>query len=129
MTLAELQASNLDKARHFGKKLLALVDENDVRGHKSRALHALGLYHRQVGDLDKAKQMWEEALFLAHENRQRFLRWQLHGELAQIAATPGLRDVHLRIAREIIEQIAEPIENEELRQVFLIAPPVQAILS
>ena len=73
--------------------------------------------------------MWQEALFLAHETEQRFLCWQLHVELAHIAPNPNLCTVHLNMAREIINQIATPIEDEELRRSFLQAPLVQAVFN
>ncbi|MEZ4643528.1 MAG: tetratricopeptide repeat protein [Chloroflexota bacterium] len=129
LALAELQADNREQAFHFAQKLQEFAERSSVRSQKAKALYALGLYERQMGDEEQAKQILEEALFLAHETRQRFLRWQIHAELAHIATTPGLRDVHLRLAAELIQEIAAPLEDEELRQIFLAAPPVQNVLN
>lgn len=128
LALAELQADNREQAFRFAQRLQQFAEDSDVRSQKAKALYALGLCAQQAGDEERAKELWEEALFLAHETRQRFLRWQLHAELAHVATTPGLRDVHLRIAAELIHQIADPIEDEELRQVFLLSPMVQPVL-
>lgn len=129
LALAELEADNRAQAFYFAQKLQQFAEESAVRSQKARALYALGLYERQAGDENRAKQLWEEALFLAHETRQRYLRWQIHAELAHIATSPDLRDVHLRIAAKLIHQIADPLADEELRHTFLAAPPIQNILN
>jgi hypothetical protein len=78
--------------------------------------------------MNEAQQFWQQALFLAHETGRRMLLWQVHAALAEIAPSPALGTVHNRIAGEIIEQILHPIKDETLRQTFLQADPVRAVL-
>jgi hypothetical protein len=75
-----------------------------------------------------AEQLWQQGLFLAHEANRRMLLWQLHGALSRISNNPALKDVHNRIAAEVIQQIAFPIEDENLKQTFLNAPAVRDVL-
>jgi tetratricopeptide (TPR) repeat protein len=129
LALGELQAGNTAAGGEHGRALHQIALEKDLAVHQARALHVLGLYHQQHGDREEARAAWEEALFLAKETEQRFLRWQLHADLGRFVRKPALRQVHLRLAAEIIHQIAAPIEDPAARQTFLAAPPIQAVLT
>ena len=72
--------------------------------------------------------LWHRALFLAHETDRRTLLWQLHAGLAEIADNESLALVHYRIAGEVLRQMAEPIEDDSLRETFLNASPIKYIL-
>jgi hypothetical protein len=82
-----------------------------------------------AGNLTTAEELWQRALFLAHETENRVLLWQLHAALAQIAQQPNLAAVHNRIAAEVIQQIAEPFTDASLKAGFLEAGPVTAVLN
>ncbi|VAW34309.1 hypothetical protein MNBD_CHLOROFLEXI01-2610, partial [hydrothermal vent metagenome] len=82
-----------------------------------------------AGNLSTAEEQWHQALFLAHETENRMILWQLHAALAQIAELPNLATVHIRIAAEVIYQIAEPFTDEALKTGFLTAVPVTAVLN
>ena len=128
LTLVELERGNLETARQHATQLQEMAARDDSRNMMACAHYALGLYHQEKGDKNMAERMWQQTLFLAHEASNRALLWQTHAALAAIAATPDLAQVHRRIAAEVIHQIAEPIADEALRQKFLAAPPVQAVL-
>lgn len=99
------------------------------RWHQANGLYALGCYERLAGNLSTAEELWQRAIFLAHETENRMLLWQLHAALAQIAQQPSLASVHNRIAAEVIQQIAEPFTDESLKARFLGAEPVTAVLA
>jgi tetratricopeptide (TPR) repeat protein len=103
--------------------------ESDSRGHLARSLYALGLVAQAQADPNTAEELWQQALYMAHETERRMLLWQIHASLAEVARNESLAQVHYRIAGEVIHQIVEPIENERLRQVFLTAVPIQRILA
>jgi tetratricopeptide (TPR) repeat protein len=125
---AEIEVGNAEAGLEYANRLRELATENNLTGYQADALHALGLYARGKGDMVTAEQMWQQALFLAHEAGRRILLWQLHAGLAEISTNPSLKDVHNRIAAEVIQQIAFPITDETLRQRFLDAPATSAIL-
>ncbi|MCI0396633.1 MAG: tetratricopeptide repeat protein [Chloroflexi bacterium] len=128
LALAEIQRGNLERGREQAMELRRLAEQGNTRGYLADALHALGLYYQARGDEEAAQQMWQQALFLAHETGRRMLLWQVHAALAAIAPNADLAAVHNRIAAEVIEQIVHPIEDEALRQKFLQGPPVRAVL-
>ncbi|MCA9940047.1 MAG: tetratricopeptide repeat protein [Anaerolineales bacterium] len=128
LALAERQSGELAHAEARAQQLIALAETNKMRGYLADGLHALGLCKQARGDASAAEQLWQRAIFIAHETARRFLLWQLHAAMAEIAGNPDLTRVHYRIAAEVIEQIAYPLEDKELRQTFLNAAPIRAIL-
>jgi hypothetical protein len=107
--------------------LRTLAESRNSRTHLADAYHALGAYQQRSGNHSQAEQLWQQAIFLAHESDKRRLLWRLHADLANISTNPALTDVHRRIAAEVIHQMAYPIEDEALRQKFLNAPFIKAI--
>jgi tetratricopeptide (TPR) repeat protein len=99
------------------------------RWHQANGLYALGCYEQLAGNLSTAEELWQRAIFLAHETENRVLLWRLHAALSQIAQQPNLAAVHNRIAAEVIQQIAEPFTDEALKAEFLGAEPVTAVLN
>lgn len=113
----------------YAHTLLAATEPGQSRWHQANGLFVLGGFEQLVGNVSTAEELWQRAIFLAHETENRALLWQLHAALAQIARQPNLAAVHNRIAAEVILQIAEPFTDEALKAIFLGAEPVTAVLS
>lgn len=128
LALVELDLGKNDKAHEHALVLQEKASAANMRGYQAQALHILGICHQQAGEKVAAEQVWQQALFLAHETGQQSLLWRLHAGLAAISDNPALAATHNQIATEVIEQIIYPIEDEDLRQTFLSAPPVTAVL-
>lgn len=128
LALAERQNGQLPQAEARAKQLIALAEASKMRGYLADGLYALGLCRQSQGDTPAAEQFWQRSIFIAHETGRRFLLWQLHAAMAGLAGNPDLARVHYRIAAEVVEQIAYPLEAQELRQNFLNAAPIRAIL-
>ena len=109
--------------------LAATSEPGQSRWHRANGLYVSGLFKQMAGDNAAAEEMWQQAIFLAHETENRVLLWHLHAALAQIAQLPTLANVHNRIAAEVIQQIAEPFADEALQAQFLGAPAVTAVLN
>jgi hypothetical protein len=108
--------------------LKELTQSGQVSGHIAKALYVEGLCLKASGEQTRARQAWQQATILAHETGQQMLIWQLHAAQATIADNAKVAAVHQRIAAEMLEQIVYPIEDEKLRQKFLSAVPVRAVL-
>jgi tetratricopeptide (TPR) repeat protein len=128
LAMGEIQRGNLDQGRELAEQLREMAQKNGNQGSMAEALYALGRYHECRGELDASQRMWQQALFQAHETGRRVLLWQVHGALARIATHAELARVHYRIAAEIVQQIAQPIGDDTLREAFLRAQPVRLIL-
>mgnify|MGYP002624724736 CR=1 FL=1 len=118
------------EGREYAQVLLdSTTEPGRSRWHQANGLYVLGRYEKLAGNTATAEELWQRAIFLAHETENRVLLWQLHAALAQIAQQPNLAAVHNRIAAEVIQQIAEPFTDESLKAGFLGAEPVTAVLN
>lgn len=129
LALAELERNHDSVAREHIRELAEMAESSKARVYLARANYALGLYHKKQGNFSAAEEAWHQSLFQAHETAQRLLLWRIHASLGDIAPNQALADVHHRIAAEVIQQIAEPIEDEAVRAVFLNSAPIQAVLT
>lgn len=128
LAVAELERDRPDAAMQYAQTLKIESERIKARHFQARALYDLGLCYQHLGEGVAAEQMWHQALFLAHETQQQGLIWRLHARLAQVVGIAPLAETHNRIAAEVIEQIVYPIEDNHLRQKFLSAPEVKAVL-
>ncbi len=128
LVYAELERNRPDIAMQYAQTLRVEAEKLKARQYVARALFGLGLVYQNLGESVTAEQYWQQALFLAHETHQQNLIWQLHAGLAQIVGIAPLAETHNRIAAEVIDQIVYPIEDPDLRQKFLAAPSVRAVL-
>lgn len=129
LAITETQQSHILQAHQFATTLNELADQQKSTRFQARGRYAAGLVKQKQGELSAAAAQWQEALFLAHQSHQQSLLWQVHASLAEISDSPGLALVHWRIAAEIIQQIAHPIQDETLKQMFLQAPPIARVLA
>jgi tetratricopeptide (TPR) repeat protein len=116
-------------AQEHADALREMAQVVQAAGHLAEAYHALGVCHQYLGETEKACQLWQQAVLIAHEASKQMLIWQIHAALAQIAPSPQLAIIHYRMAAEMIEQIIYPIEDRVLRRKFLEAEPVQSVLA
>jgi tetratricopeptide (TPR) repeat protein len=128
LAYAELQRGNPAAAYDYAWRLKDEAEKSQALVDLVYGLYVLGMCHQRQGDGAAAEQVWQQGIFLAHQTGQRMILWQIHAGLAEVAANRNLAAVHRRIAAEVIQQIAFPIEDETVRQKFLSAPAVQAIL-
>lgn len=129
LVVTELQQDHIGTAESYADQLFDLANRKDSERYRARARYVLGLVKQKQGDSNAAAEQWQQALFLAHQTHQQMLLWQIHASLAEASPIPGLGAVHLRIAAEIIQQIAQPIKDEALKQKFLSSSPVASVLS
>lgn len=128
--LARVKLGQGDAAgRQYAQNLLTETEPGQSRWHRANGLYVLGCFEQREGNLSMAEELWQQAIFLAHETENRFLLWQLHAALARISKLPNLASVHNRIAAEVIHQIVEPFGDDPLRETFLNAAPVAAVLT
>jgi tetratricopeptide (TPR) repeat protein len=124
----EAERANWEKAWQYGEELLAEAEKLGTKGHQGEAMFVLGKIAAGKNDLLTAEGYWQRGLFLAHETGKRYLLWQTHAALAEIAQSSALAQAHYKIAGDIIGQILYPIEDKGLRGSFLEAKLVKKVL-
>jgi hypothetical protein len=55
--------------------------------------------------------------------------WKLHAAMSHMVDNPAIAAVHMQIAADFIRQTAEPLQDPKLKESFLNAPPVIAVLA
>lgn len=68
------------------------------------------------------------AMLAAQTAVDRGILWKLHAAMSHATENKQIAAIHLNIAAEFIRQTAEPLQDERLRNCFLNAPPVMAVL-
>ena len=133
MTLYQLARAYLHH-EDFGlavQVVLALTHMAELlNADRYRALAAFAhgelLFHQ--GRKQEAFNELNLAMLAAQTSVDRGILWKLHAAMSHVADNEQIAAVHLNIAAEFIRQTAEPLQDERLRQSFLFAPPVLAVL-
>jgi len=128
LALTELDADDQELARKHITELTTLADESERVTHRADALYALGLYHQKMSDFKAARELMNKVCLLTNETRRSERLWQAHAALAALADDDHIATIHNRIAAETIRQIADPIEDARLREIFLTAEPIRTVL-
>lgn len=126
---AEIQLGHLEQGFEYGSRLIHLTQESNLIFYQASAFFVMGLYYQHSNQRDKAKELWQQGIFLAHQTDQLMLLWQIHAAFSLITENEALKESHRALAAEIILQIVYPIEDEVLRQTFLRSPAILKILT
>lgn len=128
LALAEGECGRWQEAYTHAQTLVSMAHNYQSKGLWASGLYALGLSAQALGDKATAVQVWQQAIFLAHEAGHRLILWRIHASLARTASNPALARVHRDIAADVLFQIAQPIVDTGMRRHFLSSPQVRAIL-
>ncbi|MCP4419142.1 MAG: tetratricopeptide repeat protein [Chloroflexi bacterium] len=102
-----------------------LLDADRYRALAS-FVHGELLYHQ--GRKADALNELNLAMLAAQTAVDRGILWKLHAAMSHVTDNEQIAVIHLNIAAEFIRQTAEPLQDERLRQCFVNAPPVLAVL-
>lgn len=129
LALAEIGRGESEAGKGYIEVLEEVAEAQQWLGYKADAMHAWGRYHVAQGAVAEAAAVWQEAVFVAHEaERRQLLLWQLHVDLAEVVTNVDLAAAHRRLAAEVVDQIAYPLQDKGLRQKFLSAEPIAALM-
>lgn len=128
LALVEGDCGRWQEANTHAQTLISIAHNHQSKGLWAAGLYALGLSAQALGNKTTAVQVWQEAVFLAHEAGHRTLLWRIHASLANAASEPSLARVHRNIAADVLFQIAQPIADMGMRRHFLSSPQVRAVL-
>jgi tetratricopeptide (TPR) repeat protein len=127
----ELQQGKLEIAEQHGQRLLEEANALNSKTHLARAMLVLGGISRARGDEKEAERQFTECSWVAQQTSENELIWMSHAALADMLAktNPMLADVHRMMAVEILEGVAQSIEDRSLQHTFENAPPIQRLLT
>lgn len=125
---AHIREQNLDLAEQMVTMLESVAETLDADRYRALASFVRGelLFYR--GEQATAITHLNSAMLAAQTSVDRGVLWKLHATMSHVSNHAQIAAVHRTIAADFIRQTAEPLQDEHLKQTFLQAPPVLAIL-
>ena len=127
LALAELDQGHVAKALAQATQLATGRQLVDAPLFETHAAYILGLCYEAKGERETAVNHLEKALTLARERQQQMFSWQIQVALGQLQTEQTACLEYYKTAIDIIQQIAAPFDDDPIKEIFLTAPPIQAI--
>lgn len=125
---AEYLAGDHEMGYAYALRLQQLAEAHQSHDDLAKAYHALGLYQQMQGNAGKARRYWLKGVTIAKVTEQKMLLWQLHQLLADVAPSKAVRHLHRYMAADLMQKVAELIQDFDLKERFLHAASVKEIL-
>jgi tetratricopeptide (TPR) repeat protein len=132
----KLAQGRLALARKVPAQAIAILEPflENIRQFKinqyfSDALFLKGQAHRMNGEGDLAKAAFEQARLAAEALGSRWQMWQILAALAGVEPDEGKSSALKSQAREIIQFIADHIQDDEMRSQFLKSETVSVVIA
>lgn len=116
------------KADDVVEKLTAVADELNADRYRALAAHQRGGLLLTRGYRGQATAEFQSAMLAAQNSMDRGILWKLHAIISSVVEEEAVATIHRTIAADFIQQTVYPLQDERLREVFVHAPPVLAVL-
>jgi tetratricopeptide (TPR) repeat protein len=126
---AYLRMGNADKASWIVADLSTLADELNADRFRALAAFMRGELLFAQGSRVAAAAELNVAVLDAQTALDRGMLWKLHAAMSHIVDDEAIASVHAQIAADFIQQTAEPLQDPHLKESFINAAPVMAVLA
>jgi tetratricopeptide (TPR) repeat protein len=126
---AYLQRTDTDQAEDVVANLGRIAEELNADRYRALAAFVRGELLYLQGHQTEAVQALNAAMLAAQTSVDRGVLWKLHATISHVVDNEALATVHLTIAAEFIRHTAEPLQDPHLKNCFVYAPPVLAVLN
>ncbi len=123
-----LRYENFEFAEQAVVSLQEVAELLNADRYRALAAFAQGELFFAQGRKVEAEAELNNAMLAAQTAVDRGVLWKLHATMSHVADNPAIAAVHRTIAADFIRQTAEPIKDPKLKECFVHAPPVLAIL-
>jgi hypothetical protein len=120
---------NDDTAARIAADLSTLADEIDADRFRALAAFIRGEILFVQGSRIAAAAELNVAVLDAQTALDRGMLWKLHAAMSHIVDDEAIATVHAQIAADFIQQTAEPLQDLHLKETFINAAPVMAVLT
>lgn len=125
---AYLRRERVDEAEEAVSELSAIGENVDSDRYRALAAFVRGELAFVQEDVQAAVTSLNEAILRAQSSLDRGMLWKLHAAMSHVVDDNSLATVHAEIAADFVRQTAEPLQDAHLKQAFLSAAPVAAVL-
>ena len=117
-----------DEAEEVISELNAVAEQIDSDRYRALASFVQGELAFARNDAQTAVTALNEAILRAQSSLDRGMLWKLHAAMSHVVGDHALATVHAEIAADFVRQTAEPLQDAHLKESFLSAAPVVAVL-
>ena len=128
LSQAFLRLNHIAAALQAATQLNQIAEELDADRYRALAAFGRGALLFQEGKVQEAITELNGAALAAQTSVDRGVLWQIHATIGHMVDNPDLAQVHLNIAAEYIRHTVEPLKDPTLKERFVYAPPVLAVL-
>ncbi|MFZ0545036.1 MAG: tetratricopeptide repeat protein [Candidatus Promineifilaceae bacterium] len=128
MARAYLQQDDSDAAERIVSDLNALAENLNVDRYRALAAFMRGELLFAQGSRTAAAAELNIAVLDAQTALDRGMLWKLHAAMSHIVDDEAIASIHAQIAADFIQQTAEPLQDPHLKESFINAAPVTAVL-
>lgn len=125
---AFLHRERVDEAEEAVSELSAVAENVDSDRYRALASFVQGEVAFARNDGQTAVSALNEAILRAQSSLDRGMLWKLHAAMSHVVDDASLATVHAEIAADFVRQTAEPLQDDHLKEAFLNAAPVVAVL-
>jgi thioredoxin-like negative regulator of GroEL len=121
-----LTRGECDRAEQVARQLVEA--SANVANRLAAARLTLGRCWLARNDALQALAILEAGLIDAQASYSKMMILRLHAALSQVVSHPAIAQVHRRIAAELVQQIADSLDDKALRNIFLQSPLAHQVL-
>jgi tetratricopeptide (TPR) repeat protein len=125
---AHLRIGNMAEAGEAVTTLQTVAEMLNADRFRALGLFVQGELLYQQGKRQEAVAALNAAALAAQTAVDRGVLWKLHATMSHVVEEEAIASVHRMIAAEFIRQTAEPLKDAQLKNGFVHAPPVMAVL-
>jgi len=125
---AYLHRERADEAEEAISALNAIAERINSDRYRALAAFVQGELSFARDDGQAAVAALNEAILRAQSSLDRGMLWKLHAAMSHVVGDQSLAAVHAEIAADFVRQMAEPLQDDHLKESFLSAAPVAAVL-
>jgi tetratricopeptide (TPR) repeat protein len=129
LSRAYLRMGQADAAARTIADLGTLADDLDADRFRALAAFMRGELLFAQGSRAAAAAELNVAVLDAQTALDRGMLWKLHAAMGHIVDDEAIAAVHAQIAADFIQQTVEPLQDRHLKETFINAAPVMAVLT
>ncbi|MBK8433492.1 MAG: tetratricopeptide repeat protein [Chloroflexi bacterium] len=129
LSQAHINQGDLAQAEETVRHLSKVANELVADRYQALAAFRRGDLLLAKGELSAATAELQAAMLAAQNSLDRGVLWKLHATMSYVVEDPAIAAIHRHIAADFIQQTIYPLQDSRLKDVFVHAPPVMAVLA
>lgn len=126
---AHINGPDLPQAEVVIAQLSQIANELGADRYQALAAFRRGDLLLAKGQMAAATAELQAAMLAAQNSLDRGVLWQLHATMSYVVEDANIAAIHRSIAADFLQQTIYPLQDARLKEIFVHAPPVVAVLT